>query len=241
MTSDNLAHNDAMFVSVEYLRTKKKVLFLTTSNRWSRSMSKEIPKSTMLAQKMAEIIGTDKVTILDIPSLNITSCEGNVSSKEGNTCGVLKARLMDEEKNPSGHHRCWASINNPDDELWRVSKELFVSDAVVFFGSIRWGQTNAYYQKLIERLTWIENRHSSLQEENIVAAIDAGIIMVGQNWRATDVIDVQKQVLQFYGFNVVSALCWNWQYTKDDNDEEDISYKRAYEVFEEVFITHTAD
>lgn len=207
VVDDTALEQKKMFASVEYLRTKKRVLFLTTSNRWSRSIPKELPKSTLLAHKMAEKIGRDKVTILDIPSLNIAACEGNVSTKDGNVCGVLKAKLADKEKNPSGHHRCWASINNLDDELWKVSRELFASDAVVFFGSIRWGQTNAYYQKLIERLTWIENRHSSLREENVVAGIDVGVIMIGQNWRGTEVIEVQKQVLDFYSFNVVSDLC----------------------------------
>jgi multimeric flavodoxin WrbA len=53
-------------------------------------------------------------------------------------------------------------MNHKDDELWKISKPLFEADVVIFFSSIRWGQTNSYYQKIIERLTWLENRHSTL-------------------------------------------------------------------------------
>jgi hypothetical protein len=44
--------------------------------------------------------------------------------------GLKKLYLKDKEKNPSGYHRCWASIHNEDDELWKISKELFESDCV---------------------------------------------------------------------------------------------------------------
>ena len=143
----------------QYLISKKKILFLTTSNRWNESGEK--PKSTLLAEKIAEAVGKEKVIIIDVTSIKIYNCEGNISISQGNNCGLQKSVLQDKEKNPLGLHRCWASINNKDDELWKVSKALFESDCVVFFGSVRWGQMNAYYQKLIERLSWIENRHST--------------------------------------------------------------------------------
>ena len=50
-------------------------------------------------------------------------------------CGVAEAKLRDHAKNPTGQHRCWASINNKDDQLYKVSRELFQSQAVVFFVS----------------------------------------------------------------------------------------------------------
>ena len=55
--------------------------------------------------------------------------------------------------------------------FWKISKELFDSNAVIFFTSVRWGQANMFHQKLIERLTWIENRHTTLGESNIVENI----------------------------------------------------------------------
>ena len=164
--------------------------------------------------------------------MKIYGCEGNVSSLKGNHCGLKEAVLKDKSKNPSGCHRCWASINHPDDELWKISKELLESSAVVFFVSTRWGQTNSIYQKLIERLNWLENRHTTLGEDNIIANIEAGCVVVGQNWRTAEITEVQRQVLTFYGFKVPPALSFNWQFTADANDETEKSYIEAPESFE---------
>lgn len=221
-----------------YLANKSRILFLTTSNRWmGQDGAGEVPKSTALAYKLANEVGNGKVTVLEIPKLNIYPCEGNVSTKEGNTCGLLKARLEDPEKNPTGHHRCWASINNPDDELWKVSKALFDADCVLFFASVRWGQLNQFYQKLIERLTWVENRHTTLHETNLLSDIDAGIIAVGHNWNARGAMAVQKQTLKYYGFRVVDELCWCYQFTQDADDENDASYQDGAKKFEEEVLT----
>jgi multimeric flavodoxin WrbA len=223
--------------SVKFLEDKKKVLFLTTSNRgeWAVKELKEEPKSTKLAKAVQSYLGKTKCELIQVPDLKIYPCEGNVSHGDGNSCGVLKAKLKDKEKNPSGEHRCWASFNNTDDELWKISKELLESDAVVFWGSIRWGQMNSEYQKLIERLTWLENRHTTYEESNIIKNISAGIIAVGQNWRGKEVIEVQKQVLEFFGFDLNPDLCWNWQFTKNVLDETQKSYKEAGNTFDKKF------
>lgn len=219
---------------LDRLSTKKKVLFLTTSNRWEGS--KEIPKSTILAMDLKDRL-TDRteVSLLEIPKLKIFPCEGNVSGVDGNNCGVKDSTLKDDEKNPSGNHRCWASINNQDDELWKVSKEIYESDAVIFFISVRWGQANAFYQKLIERLNWIENIHTTLGEENTVESIEAGCIIIGQNWNGEQVMETQKQVYEFYGFKVPSELSFYWQYTQDTNDESQESYKESSKSFGKEF------
>ncbi|HHQ45118.1 MAG TPA: hypothetical protein ENN13_03170 [Candidatus Altiarchaeales archaeon] len=146
-----------------------------------------------------------------------------------------KSVLKDRERNPSGFHRCWASFNHKDDELWRVSKVLFESDAVVFFGSVHWGQMNAVYQRLLERLTWIENRHSTLGEDNVVGKIDAGVVVLGHNWRSAEVLELQKRVLGFFGFNVRDELCLSWQYTGDEDDESPESYAKAAGEFRKKF------
>jgi len=221
--------------TIKYLDKKDKVLLLTTSNRYQApGGEKDIPKSTLLAQVVAKALG-DRAIIMDVSEMTIYHCEGNVSRKDGNSCGVKDAILKDKSKNPSGNHRCWASVNHKDDELWKISKDLFESDAVVFFGSIRWGQANAFYQKLIERLNWLENRHTTLGEDNIIKDIDAGFICVGQNWNGQEVMEVQKQVHAFFGFKTPSELYWNWQFTKDENDESQRSYKASYAAFDKEF------
>lgn len=223
--------------SVEFLNTKKKVLFLTTSSRgeWVIKNLKEEPKSTKLAKAIQNYLGKSKCNLIEVPKLKIYPCEGNVSNMEGNGCGIKKAILKNKQKNPSGNHRCWRSINNPDDELWKISKELFESDCVVFFGSVRWGQMNAEYQKLIERLTWLENRHTTFNESNLLKNIDCGVINVGQNWRGKEVNEVQKEVLKFFGFNVIDSLCWSYQYTNDKKDESQNSYKKSHKDFDTTF------
>jgi len=97
--------------TIKYLQTKKKVLLIGTSNRWEGHKDDEA-KSTKLAKLVCERLGSDKCEFIDASKLNIFVCEGNVSSKWGNHCGEKGAVLKDKEKDPTGYHRCWASINN---------------------------------------------------------------------------------------------------------------------------------
>jgi multimeric flavodoxin WrbA len=218
----------------EYLNTKENILFLTTSNR-RPGQDEERPKSTLFAYHLKDEFPSKNIRIIEVPDLNILPCVGNVSTKDGNSCGLKGALLEDKDKNPSGYHRCWVSYGNKDDELWKISKELFKSDCVVFFSSIRWGQTNAIYQKLIERLNWIENRHTTLSEANVVKDIDVGFIGLGHNWNGKVVVETQQQVLKFFGFKTPNQLFFNWQYTTDAYDESKEGYKQDPKVFEKVF------
>jgi multimeric flavodoxin WrbA len=217
--------------TIEELDKLDKVLLLTCSNRFNWDLNDvDIPKSTILGMVIQEALGS-KAVLIDVPELNIVPCEGNVSRKDGNSCGIKKALLKDDKKNPSGYHRCWASLNEKDDELWKISKELFESNAVVFLTSVRWGQASVYYQKLIERLTWIENRFATLGESNVVENIQSGFICTGQNWKGLDVVDTQKKVHSFFGFKTNKYLYWNWQYTEKASDETQESYKKSFGSF----------
>jgi multimeric flavodoxin WrbA len=227
--------------AVEYLDTKGKVLLITTSNRSKHSSKdgQDRPKSTRIAEVIQRSLGAHKCTLVDIPKLKIYNCEGNVSSKDGNTCGVRGSKIQDEKKNPSGHLRCWASYNNEDDELWKVVTPLLESHVVVFLGSVRWGQANAYYQKLIERLDWLENRHTTLGESNIIKDIESGFIFIGQNWNMEEVVKTQKQVHEFYGFKIVPELYFGWQFTTDVDDESKQSYKEAVNALDNIIDIRT--
>lgn len=219
---------------LQYLGRRKKILFLTTSNRYVKHNDQ--PKSTALAYRLATLLSAHvEVKVIEVPLLNIYPCEGNVSAKDGNNCGVKGASLPDKKKNPTGQIRCWASYNNPDDELYKIANAIFECDTVVFFSSVRWGQANGYYQKLIERLDWLENRWSALGETNILAGKKAGFICVGQNWNGAQVVITERKVLSFYGFDTPSCLFGHWQYTDDELDETLISYKRAIDKFEGYF------
>ena len=227
--------------AVKYLNTKGKVLLITTSNRVKESSKdgQDRPKSTRIAEVIQRSLGAHRCTLVDVSKLKIYNCEGNVSSKDGNNCGVRDAKLKDKEKNPSGDLRCWASYNNEDDELWKVVTPLLESHVVVFLVSIRWGQANAYYKKLIERLDWIENRWATLGERNIVKDIESGFIFIGQNWNGANVVKTQKQVHEFYGFKPVDELYFNWQFTDDTEDESKDSYKEAINALDNIIDIRT--
>lgn len=227
--------------ATKYLATKGKVLLITTSNRWIKHelQQGDLPKSTRIAQVIQRSLGSHRCTIVDVSKLKIYDCEGNVSGKDGNSCGVRGSKLQDEEKNPSGYHRCWASINNPDDELWKVSLPLFESNVVVFLGSVRWGQTNAIYQKLIERLDWIENRWTTLKESNVVKDIESGFIFIGHNWNVDQVVKTQKQVHEFYGFKPANELYFGYQFTENVNDESKEGYKEDAHSLDDIIDIRT--
>jgi len=220
--------------TIAYLEKEEKVLLITTSNR-PPSSKEDVPKSTQLARFIQSNLGPNKCEIIDAADLNILPCTGNVSAFEGNCCGVKDALLKDKKKNPSGNHRCWVSWKHEDDELWKISKALFESSCVIFFGPVRWGQMNGIYQKIIERLNWIENRKTTLQEGNIVKNIKAGIIALGHNWKAKEVVETQKEVFKFFGFKVPDELSWFWQFSTNENLETAESYKKDAKEFEKTF------
>lgn len=219
--------------TLKYLESKDKILFLLTSNRWEGDKD-DTPKSSKLAYLLQERLGPNKVTIIDVAKLKIYECEGNVSSKTGNHCGIKEA-LLKNGKDKTGQLRCWASFNHKDDELYKVVNDLLDSDAVVFFGSIRWGKMNAVYAKLVERLTWLENRHTTLGESNILKDIDVGVISVGHNWNGEEAIKHEKEVLGFFGFKTPKELFWSYQWTQDKLDESKSGYNRDMKDFQKTF------
>jgi hypothetical protein len=220
--------------TIKELRKYKKVLLLTCSNRGEEVSETQLPKSTILAKIIHQNL--ENSDLLDVTKLKIYPCEGNVSLMQGNICGVKEALLEDEEKNPSGYHRCWASIHNPDDELWMVSKKLFESDCVVFFASVRWGSANMFYQKLIERLNWINNRYIPYGEPNIIKDTGSGFIIVGQHVYGDKICELQYSNHEYYGFDVNEKLYWNWTAEDVKFDDETLEgYIESYPEFLEEF------
>jgi multimeric flavodoxin WrbA len=205
----------------------KNILFLTTSNRWEGD--KEMPKSSIVADELNSKLENAKV--INVSKLKIYPCEGNVSTKKGNTCGLKEAFLKDNKKNPHKFIRCWASINNKDDEMYEVANAIYESDIIIFFSSIRWGKLSAIYANLMERLTWLESRHTTLGEENILKNKETGVVVIGQNWNGANAVDLEKDVLKFFGFKTPNALSFNWQFLNNPKDESQKSYKEAYSAF----------
>jgi multimeric flavodoxin WrbA len=224
---------------ISTLSKHKKVTFVTTSNRspYVEKTYGESPKSSQLAEHLAISLRKRgvKVSVIDAAKLKIYNSLGCVSELKGNLCGVKKSMVKDKTKNPHGHLKCWASHDFEDDELWKIVNEMYESQAIIFFGSQRWGNVNAVYQKLIERLDWIESGWTTLRGENTVKDIQAGLVLLGQNWRVKESLEVQKEVLKFYGFKVEDPLFIGWQYTRDVKDESEKSYENAAPTFQVAF------
>ena len=208
---------------------KKKILFLTTSNRWEGD--KELPKSSMIAHELIKKLGSDNVELINVAKLKIFPCEGNVSTKRGNTCGLKEAMLKNKSKNPTGNIRCWASLNNDSDEMYKVANAIFEADIIIFFGSIRWGKMNSIYTEIMERLTWIQNRHSTLGESNLLKNKECGIVAIGHNWNGENAVKLEKDVFRFFGFKTPDVLSFNWQWTNDVNDETKKGYLEDFGDF----------
>ena len=107
LESQRIEFQNKIDILTNLLLSKKKVLFLTCSNRTKiKGVVHETPKSTALAyslqDKLKDIVD---ITIIDVPSLNIVPCEGNVSRYDGNSSGVEKAILKDPKKKHTGMHR----------------------------------------------------------------------------------------------------------------------------------------
>ena len=208
---------------------KKKILFLTTSNRWEGD--KELPKSSMIAHELIKKLGSDNVELINVAKLKIFPCEGNVSTKRGNTCGLKEAMLKNKSKNPTGNIRCWAALNNESDEMYKVANAIFEADIIIFFGSIRWGKMNSIYTELIERLTWIQNRHFTLGESNLLKDKECGIVAIGHNWNGENSVKLEREVFRFFGFKTPEVLSFNWQWTNDVNDETKKGYLEDFGDF----------
>ena len=220
------------------LAAEKRVLFVTTSNRGEYISSKgEKPKSTRLAEHFKELLEEKgvEVVLMDAAKLKIHNCLGCVSELKGNMCGSPEAKLKDKKKNPHGHLKCWASLDYKDDELWKIANEIYTADAIVFFASNRWGNPNAIYQKLIERLDWIESSYTTYEGPNTIKGKKAGMIILGQNWRVQESLEVQYHVLNFFGFETPEELFMGWQFTRDTLDEEQKSYQEAPNAFEQAW------
>lgn len=218
------------------LSAGKRVLFVTTSNRGEYISSKgEKPKSTRLAEHFKDLLEKKEieVTLMDASKLKIHECLGCVSELKGNMCGSPEAKLKDKKKNPHGHLKCWASVEFKDDELWKIANEIYEADAIIFFSSVRWGNPNSIYQKLIERLDWIESSHTTYEGPNTIKNKKAGMVLIGQNWRVQESLEVQYHVLNFFGFETPEELFLGWQFTRDTLDEEQKSYQEAANTFEQ--------
>jgi len=131
-----------------------------------------------------------------------------------------------------GPARCWASINNKDDQLYKVSRELFKSQAVS--SSSPSAGTNQQRVSAPLRAPQLDrDRVTSLGEAPIpqLKKLEAGIVLFGHNWNDEQVLKTQRQNFKWFGWKTPAALSFNWQYTGDAEEESLESYLGSIEEF----------
>jgi len=72
-----------------------------------------------------------------------------------------------------------------------------------------------------------------LSVEQFIKNKKAGMILLGQNWRVQESLEVQYHVLNFFGFETPEELFMGWQFTRDTDDEEQRSYQESSSSFEQ--------
>lgn len=64
---DEQHYKDIFEDTLKALKKYKKILFLTTSNRWNSEENSEKPKSTMLAYEIAKRLDSSNISIIEVP------------------------------------------------------------------------------------------------------------------------------------------------------------------------------
>jgi hypothetical protein len=98
------------------------------------------------------------------------------------------------------------------------------------------GADEQRYQRLFERLSWIENRFTTLGEAPIPALrkLEAGMVLFGHNWNDRQVLATQKKNFGWFQWKTPAALSFYWQYTARAEEESQASYRDARAQFGEL-------
>jgi len=128
----------------------------------------------------------------------------------------------------SGPYRCWAhwySVQDPDkyggvDEMPVLYDNIAWADLVLFATSARWGTHSALLQKIIERMTVLENLSSTYGEPNPLAGKKAGVIVTGHQWLTQRIAMHLLDVFSFMGFKAERGYQFVWQRTFDIHLEQ---------------------
>ena len=89
-----------------------------------------------------------------------------------------------------------------------------------------------FYQKLMERLNWINNRFTPGDESNVIKDTSSGFICIGQHYYTDKITELQNNVHDYFGFKVNEDLYWWWNAEDKEFDEETyLGYLESYPEF----------
>lgn len=127
----------------------------------------------------------------------------------------------------AGKYRCWAhklSHENPSqyggkDEMGVLYDGFEWADVVIFGTSVRWQSHSAILQKIIERMTTLQNRNVVYCEPNPLQNKKCGVVVTGHNSMAQGVADHLLRVFEWLGFSTHIYYQFVWQKTTDIQSE----------------------
>lgn len=188
------------------------ILLISTTTHTTKSTSKR------LLEVLNHIFTTNghSTRLIDAAQLHIVNNLSCYASGKFN-CASFDA----------GQYRCWAhklSHDNPEnyggaDEMGLIYDNIAWADIVIFATSVRWESHSAVLQKVIERLTTIQNRHVVYNEPNSLLGKKCGVVVTGHNAKAQSVASHLLEVFQWIGFHTEFFYQVVWQKTQNLHSE----------------------
>lgn len=208
------------------------VLMVNTTSHTAPSTSKRL---VSVAKHLFEQNGCS-VNVLDASKLHIVNNLSCYSSGKFN-CASYDA----------GKYRCWAhklSHENPSeyggkDQMGILYDAYDWADIVVFATSTRWESHSAILQKIIERMTTLQNRHTVYHEMNPLQGKRCGVIVTGHNAKSQNVASHLLEVFQWLGFDTRFYYQIVWQ--KTDNLHSEVPMESDVPSLEKFLKTQDAD
>lgn len=118
----------------------------------------------------------------------------------------------------AGKYRCWAHKLSHDephkfggaDQMGVVYDAYEWADCVVFGTSVRWESHSAILQKIIERMTTLQNRNVVYCEPNPLNKKRCGVVVTGHNSMAQKVAAHLLRVFEWLGFtdSIYNQIVW---------------------------------
>jgi multimeric flavodoxin WrbA len=190
----------------------RRVLLVSTTTHTTNSTSKRLLEQAL--QRFEEC--RCEVRYVDASALHIVNNQSCYASGKFN-CASFDA----------GKYRCWAhKLSHDDPEAFGGADQMGVlydgfawADIVVFATSVRWESHSAILQKVIERMTTLQNRSTVYGERNPLAGKRCGVLVTGHNAKAQSVASHLIEVFQWLGFESCFFYQAVWQFTENLHSE----------------------
>jgi len=189
-----------------------RIAIISTTSHSTNSTSKSI------LSVLRDIFESQRHTVrmIDASQLHIVNNLSCYSSGKSN-CASYDA----------GKYRCWAhklSHDTPSeyggkDQMGVLYDAYDWADIVIFGTSVRWESHSAILQKIIERMTTLQNRNVVYGERNPLQNKRCGVIVTGHNSMAQKVAAHLLRAFEWLGFTTDIFYQVVWQNSQNIHSE----------------------